>query len=79
MNETVIKQADLWYADAHSDKVYHASIVEKDCSYAVAFRYGRRGGHMTEGYKAEKVSLTEAEQVFNKLVASKTKKGYQPV
>lgn len=78
MNSTVVEQANLWYCDGHSDKVYHASIMEKDFGYVVFFQYGRRGGHMNEGYKTESpVSLPEAKKVFDKLVASKTKKGYQ--
>jgi len=73
----MIEEANLYFRDGVSDKVYRAFIVEENNGYMVGFSYGRRGGHMTEGFKTSNVvSLEEARSIFNKLVASKVKKGY---
>lgn len=75
--ETVVNEVNLWFCEGSSDKVYWAGILERDNGYVVAFSYGRRGSHMTEGFKTDyPVGLPEAEKIFNKLVASKLKKGY---
>ncbi|NJK73456.1 MAG: WGR domain-containing protein [Microcoleus sp. SU_5_6] len=48
--------------------------------YSVNFRYGRRGANLKEGTKTDTaVPLTQAEKVFDKLVAEKVKKGYREV
>lgn len=73
----VVEEANLHFYEGSSDKVYHASIQERDKGYVVFFSYGRRGGHMTEGYKIDfPVPLSAAKEVFDKLVNSKLKKGY---
>lgn len=73
----IVKEANLHFYEGSSDKVYHASIQESGSGYVVFFSYGRRGGHMTEGYKTNSsVSMVEAEKIFDKLVSSKVKKGY---
>lgn len=77
---TIVEEANLHFYEGNSDKVYHASIQEKGKGYVVFFSYGRRGGHMTEGYKIDfPVPLSAAKEVFDKLVNSKLKKGYSHV
>lgn len=74
----LIKQEKLQFQDAKSDKVYEADLCEVGTGeYTVNFRYGKRGGNLKEGTKTKSpVSLSEAEKIFDKLVESKTKKGY---
>ncbi|MGC1247789.1 MAG: HEAT repeat domain-containing protein [Spirulinaceae cyanobacterium] len=77
----LIKQTKLHYQAENSDKVYEVdlSCVGED-RYLVNFRYGKRGGNLKEGTKTtEPIPLAEAEKTFTKLVASKTKKGYEEV
>ena len=85
--KTIIEEANLHFYEGNSDKVYHASIQEKGKGYVVFFSYGRRDGHMTEGYKTDRIEfpkqvghlrmpLSVAKEVFEKLVNSKLKKGY---
>ena len=73
-----IKQADLTFQEGTSNKEYHAQVVQvaKD-NYVVNFQYGRIGNTLQTGTKTPTaVSLTEANDVFDDLVASKEKKGY---
>lgn len=74
----IVNKADLYFCEGSSDKVYHAFIAENNGGYVVGFSYGRRGARLTEGYKTDSpVSLPEATKIFEKLVLSKTKKGYE--
>lgn len=73
-----MKTANLYFREGSSDKVYHATVEEKDGGHVVNFQYGRRGGHMTTGSKTSSpVSLAEAMKVWEKLVNSKLAKGYR--
>jgi bifunctional non-homologous end joining protein LigD len=77
---TVIQSASLYFREGSSDKEYRAAIEPKDDGFVVNFAYGRRGGTLNAGTKtAVPVSLDEATKVFNRLVASKVAKGYQPI
>lgn len=73
----IIESADLFFQEGSSDKVYHARLESDGKSFSVFFSYGRRDGRMTEGYKVENVSEEKARAEYDKLVASKVKKGYQ--
>lgn len=73
----IIEQADLYFQEGSSDKVYYAQLFQDSTGYGVYFKYGRRGGNMTEGYKVEGVSELAARKEYDKLVNSKLKKGYQ--
>ena len=73
----IIEQADLYFQEGNSDKVYHARLETDGTGYSVFFSYGRRGGNMTEGYKVQDAPEVVARKEFDKLVASKIKKGYQ--
>jgi bifunctional non-homologous end joining protein LigD len=72
-----MESVDLYFREGNSDKIYRVYILEENNGYMVGFTYGRRGGHMTEGFKnIEPVSLDIAKKEFDKLVLSKMKKGY---
>ncbi len=77
----LIKKTTLHYQQGSADKVYEVDLCEiTPGSYVVNFRYGKRGGNLKEGTKTTKaVTLVKAQQVFDKLVAEKTKKGYQDI
>ncbi len=74
----LIQQKTLYFQEGTSDKIYEVDLCEvsKD-QYLVNFRYGRRGTPLKEGTKtALPVELEAAKIIYDKLVASKTKKGY---
>ncbi|MGB3641031.1 MAG: WGR domain-containing protein, partial [Rivularia sp. (in: cyanobacteria)] len=77
----LIKRKTLHYQKDASDKVYEVDLCEvAEDKYLVNFRYGRRGANLKEGTKTtQPVALTKAEQVFDKLVGEKTRKGYVDV
>jgi len=77
----LIKRTTLHYQEGTSDKVYEVDLRQIDEGrYVVNFRYGRSGTNLKEGTKTtEVVPLVEAQQVFNKLVNEKKKKGYRDV
>jgi predicted DNA-binding WGR domain protein len=73
------KRTTLYCQEGSSDKVYEVDLCEiSKGKYVVNFRYGRRGTTLKEGVKTTTpVDLTQAQQIFNKLVAEKTRKGYR--
>jgi predicted DNA-binding WGR domain protein len=74
----LVDKARLVFQQGKSDKVYEVDLCEvEDGTYVVNFRYGRRGATLREGTKtATPVGLDKARAIFDKLVASKTTKGY---
>lgn len=73
-----MKSASLYFREGSSDKVYHATVEEKDGGHVVNFQYGRRGGTMNTGSKTSSpVSAEEAVKVWTKLINSKLAKGYR--
>ncbi len=70
----------LYFRQGTSDKVYQASLEEAgDGKFAVNFAYGRRGATFTTGTKTqEPVDYASAKKIYDKLVKSKTVKGYTP-
>ena len=69
----------LYYKQEKSDKVYKASIEEKDGDYIVNFAYGRRGATLKTGTKTQTpVPYEKAKKIYDKLVLSKAAKGYVP-
>jgi len=75
---TVIKQVRLFFQEANSDKVYHATLLDEGGgTFSVEVEWGRRGGTLNKGKKAVKVTLDAAEKVYAKLVREKTSKGYE--
>lgn len=76
---TTIQSASLHYREGASDKVYQAAIESKGEGYIVTFAYGRRGNTLNVGTKTDvPLPLETATRVYDKLVASKVAKGYQP-
>jgi bifunctional non-homologous end joining protein LigD len=69
----------LYLRDGRSDKVYRAELAPQSGGWVVRFAYGRRGSTLTAGTKTPSpVSREEAEEVYNRLIRSKTAKGYTP-
>ena len=70
-------KTSLYFKDGSSDKEYHTQIVPKGPLYTVEFQYGRRGGTLKSGTKTpQPVSLSEAQDIYDKLVQEKLNKGY---
>jgi predicted DNA-binding WGR domain protein len=77
----LIKQVSLWFQEGASDKVYEVDLCEVGAGkFVVNFRYGRRGATLKDGTKTT-LPVTEAEalKIYNQLVNSKKKEGYQEV
>jgi predicted DNA-binding WGR domain protein len=74
----LIRQITLYLREGTADKVYEVDLCEAgDGEFVVNFRYGRRGTTLREGTKTTfPVDRAEAEDVYEKLVESKTVKGY---
>ena len=72
---------ELVYFDPanNHDKVYNVTLEgDEGDGYVVNFEYGRRGNQLNEGTKTpEPVSYEEAVVIYDKLIASKIKKGYE--
>ncbi len=74
-----VASARLFYQDGSSDKEYHAAINQAVDGYTVTFAFGRRGSALAAGTKtASPVPLEKAQQIYDKLIAEKTAKGYTP-
>jgi len=76
-----IQSEALHYQDhrINSDKVYFIAIAKTpNGQYNVYFAYGRRGNNLSRGIKNKQpLSLAAATSVFNEVVDSKMRKGYQ--
>lgn len=69
----------LEFREGSSDKVYRAAIEKADGGFVVNFAYGRHGATLTTGTKTtQPVPYAEAVNIYDKLVKSKTAKGYKP-
>jgi len=69
----------LYCKQEKSDKVYKASLEEKDGDFIVNFAYGRRGSTLKTGTKTQTpVPYEKAKKIYDKLVLSKASKGYVP-
>ena len=73
------ESATLYYRDRVSDKVYQASLAQKNGGWVVNFAFGRRGATLQTGTKTTKpVPFEKAKAIYDKLVREKTGKGYTP-
>ncbi|MCP3685363.1 MAG: WGR domain-containing protein [bacterium] len=72
------ERVTLYYNKGNSDKMYDASLEEaSDNSFTVNFAYGRRGDTLKTGTKTQSpIEYTKAKKIFDKLINSKTSKGY---
>ncbi|MCP4686732.1 MAG: WGR domain-containing protein [Desulfobacterales bacterium] len=70
----------LYFKQGKSDKVYKASLEEAGADgFVVNFAYGRRGATLKTGTKTKTpVDHEKAKKIYDKLVKSKTSKGYTP-
>jgi bifunctional non-homologous end joining protein LigD len=69
----------LYFRENASDKVYQASLEEKDGGVVVNFAFGRRGSTMQTGTKTPTpVPFAKAKAVYDRLVRGKMAKGYTP-
>lgn len=70
----------LYFKRGTSDKVYKAFIEQVDSNnFVVNFAYGRRGSTLRTGTKTKTpVDYASAKKIYDKLVKSKTAKGYTP-
>jgi len=72
------EQTSLYFQQGSSDKEYHAQLIKEGEDYTVTFQYGRRGAALKAGEKTKSpVTLEEAVVIYDKLVKSKLRKGYQ--
>lgn len=79
ITKTPITSISLHFREGASDKVYQTAIEPKGDGYIVTFAYGRRGNTLNTGIKTDvPLPLETATKVYDKLVASKVAKGYQP-
>jgi len=73
------KNTILYFKDAKSDKQYNASLEKSGNKFVVNFAYGKRDGNLKEGTKTTTpVAYEKALAIYDKLVKSKTDKGYIP-
>ena len=75
----IIEQIKLFFREGTSDKVYEIDLIEVENSqYVVNFRYGRFGTHLKDGTKTPlPVPEASAKSIYDKLILSKTDKGYR--
>ena len=74
------KKTTLQFKEGNSDKTYEIWLeaTPSGKSYKVNFAYGRTGGNLKAGTKTPRaVALEKAEEIYEKLVAEKKKKGYK--
>ena len=75
----LIQTTNLHYMDFKSDKVYYAELckIPKSNLWNINFSYGRRGNTLVHGTKNENpLPFYKARLVYDKLIQSKVKKGY---
>lgn len=76
MNENIT----LYFTQGSSDKVYQAQLKKSESGFLVNFQYGARGKSLRTGTKtANPIPYEKAKPIYDKLVASKTSKGYTPM
>lgn len=69
----------LSFQQGGSDKEYHAELIDGPDGWKVNFAYGRKGNALTTGTKTkDPVDYSVAKKAYDKLVKSKTSKGYTP-
>lgn len=76
----IIVTCTMWCWGPTSDKIYKAFLKKEPLTnnWRVDFGYGRRNQTLKTGTKTESpLSFVKATEVFNKLIASKLKKGYE--
>ncbi len=78
MKTEQLHSIELVYREGSSDKVYRACVEAQGSGFLVNFAYGRRGATLNTGTKTQQpVPYDEAVEIYDKLVKSKTAKGYK--
>ena len=73
------ESVSLRLKNGSSDKVYNAALTQEGDGWTVTFSYGRYGSALKPGSKtATPVPYEKAKPIYDKLVTSKTSKGYSP-
>ena len=76
---TMPESVTLYYREGSSDKVYQCAIEPSGDLFVVNFAYGRRGATLQTGTKTSSpVDYETAKEIYDKVVAEKTAKGYTP-
>lgn len=68
---------DLAFSEGTADKVYRLQLETDGDNWTVRAEWGRRGKALQSGVKASAVPYEEAKRVFDRLIAEKTRKGYE--
>lgn len=77
MTDNAPRSNALYFKEGASDKEYIVNLIQKDDGWVCDFAYGRRGKALKTGTKTkEPVSWEQANKEYEKLVKSKTSKGY---
>jgi bifunctional non-homologous end joining protein LigD len=73
-----MKSTTLYFSEGSSDKIYQVAIEPRQGGWVVNFAFWRRGSTLSTGTKTSTpVPEAEAIRIYEKLVRSKTAKGYQ--
>ncbi len=74
------EKINLRYKDEKSDKVYHVFLQKEGGLFVVNFEYGKFDGTLKSGTKTKSaVDYDKAKVIYDKLVKSKTDKGYAAI
>ena len=73
----IVAETNMWYCEGTSDKVYTASVTREGESFALSAKWGRRGNTQSHQVKGYFISERDAMIAYGKLIAEKTRKGYQ--
>ena len=69
----------LYFREGTSNKIYQASLEQKNGGFVVNFAFGRRGATLQTGTKTTSpVPYEKAKAIYDKLIREKTGKGYTP-
>ena len=69
----------LYFQQGKSDKIYKAALEKQGELFLVNFAYGRRGATLKTGTKTQTpVPYEKAKKIYDKLILSKSAKGYVP-
>ena len=71
------ESVELAYSEGTADKVYRVQLEKDGDNWTVRAEWGRRGKALQSGVKASPVPYPEAKRIYDKLIAEKTRKGYE--
>jgi len=76
--DEIIQEKKLGYTEGTSDKVYILQLLKTSSGYRVKAKYGKRYNINAENNRlsAWDIPLEKAQEIFNKILYQKLKKGY---